>query len=83
MAEVLTREHGIRNWITQTGRQLGLVNEEWNPSLMRIAFVDGKPGDLPDLLKGHWTKRVIAEGVVNKYLTEFWDMSDSKKGKAA
>jgi hypothetical protein len=83
MSDVLTREHGIENWITPTGRQLGLINEEWNPSMMRIAFVDGKPGALPDVLQGHFTKRKIAADLIEKYLKEFWDMSDSKKKEKA
>ena len=80
---VLTREYGIANYMTPTGRKLGIMPEEWNATLLKIAFVDERPGDLPDRLKGHYTKRVLAERVLDAYIQEFWDTSDEVSAKAA
>lgn len=79
-AHVLTRENSIPNLITPTGRQLGVRAWPKNPGLYEVVYVDGKPGSLPDTLAGHhFTKKDIAIHHIKKYLTEFWDTSDSKK----
>jgi hypothetical protein len=76
MAQVLTREDGIANFVTPTGRSLGVIKETYNPALLKIAYLDNKPGDLPDDLKGHYTKVQLAEADLRKYVATFWDMSD-------
>ena len=38
-------------------------------------------GDLPDTLKGHYTRHALAENVIKSYLTEFWDISDTTPNK--
>lgn len=79
MAEVLTRETAIPNLTTPTGRKLGVRYLPQNPNLVEIVFADSKPGELPDKLKGLYTKKSLALAAVNKYLHEFWDTSDNKK----
>lgn len=79
MAEVLTREKAIPELMTPTGRKLGVRYFPPNPNLVEVVFADSKPGELPDKLKGLYTKKALALQAVNKYLEEFWDTSDSKK----
>lgn len=83
MAEVLTREVGMAKLITPTGRQLGVVKHSMYPGLLEIKYVDGITGDLPDDLKGSWTKRDWAEAAIQNYLTKFWNVSDAAATKSA
>jgi hypothetical protein len=76
MTDTLTREFGLANYTTPTGRKLGVVTEEYNPALLKIVYTDSKPGDLPDNLKGYYTRRHLAHDALMKYITAFWDMSD-------
>lgn len=80
MAEVLTRETAIPNLTSPTGRKFGVRQFPPNPSLYEVVFVDSKPGEIPAVFNNHrFTKRKYAEDALLKYLTEFWDTSDSKK----
>lgn len=79
MADVLTREFGLENSISPIGRKFGVRYNEHKPSLMEICYVDDKRGELPDELKGFFTKETLARLVLNEYLRRFWEKSDSKK----
>lgn len=79
--EVLTREYGLKNFVTPTGRQLGVGYWPVNESLLIIQYIDGKPGALPEKLQGKYTKRSLAESDILSFLTVFWDESD-KASKA-
>lgn len=81
-SELLTREVGLRDFITPTGRKLDAVPDAQR-SLFWIKFVDGKGGQLPQALAGSFTGKYRAEMAIREFITEFWDISDaaSKKPK--
>lgn len=80
---LLTRAIGIQNLTTPTGRTLSAVKYLANPNLLKIAYVDGKGGTLPDNLTGLYTNSKTACADITKYVTEFWDISDEQAFKNA
>lgn len=80
MTNVLTREEGLKDGITPTGRKIA-VEPIKHSALYRIQFADGKGGLLPDNLRGMYTSRPRANEDLTKYLKDFWDTSDSVKKK--
>lgn len=76
MTNVLTRETGMQDKITPTGRQLGVVAQK-HGSMYTIQFLDGKGGNLPDSLKGMYTTKPRAFEALDNFLNEFWNTSDS------
>lgn len=81
MTEVLTREYGIANLVTPTGRSLGVAPWKVNPGLLQVVYTDSKPGSLPEELEGLFTKATVAETAIRAYVTRFWDESDKASKK--
>lgn len=82
MTNVLTREVGMKDKLAPTGRQF-TVNPMKNGSLYIIQYSDGKGGELPDRLKGHFTNKPRAFEVLDNFLNDFWNTSDSVSKKKA
>jgi hypothetical protein len=79
---VLTRETALPLFTSPTGRSFKIQPWLTNPGLYEIAYSDKKPGEMPRELVGKlYTSRKRAEEALTKYLTEFWDLSDSNKKK--
>lgn len=79
MTEILTREYGLANNTAPTGKILGIIPLEHNPSLFEIRYVDGKVGGgLPESLGGLWTGRRIAQEAITDYLIKVWTYSDAE-----
>lgn len=79
MPEILNRATAIPNHISPTGRKFNVFPWEPNPGLWEIKFDDNKPGELPTELRDmKYTGKNRALAELHKYLTKFWDMSDSK-----
>lgn len=76
MTNVLTRETGMKEKITPTGRQLAVVPQK-HGGMYLIQFSDGKGGNLPDNLKGMYTTKPRAFEALDNFLNEFWNTSDS------
>lgn len=74
--QVLTREYGIENFTTPTGRKLGVKKYQVNPGLLEVHYADGKGGSLPEELQGLFTKSTLAEAAIATWLNKFWDISD-------
>lgn len=82
--EVLTKEYGIANNTTPTGRVLGFKKWEVNPSLYQICYVDGGQGqNLPEYLKdAMYTNPRLAEADIKVYVTQFWDKTVPNEARA-
>lgn len=78
--KVLCRADALASNTTPTGRKLGVVPVPGS-ALVRIKFVDGKPGDLPDELLAPFTGFHYAQKAIYAYLTKFWDKSDKASNK--
>lgn len=83
--QVLTRETGILNWTTPTGRRVALFPWNANPSMLEIKWMNdkGEPigGALPEKLQGKFTSRKAAEPYIHEYMTTFWDEAEKQAGK--
>lgn len=83
--QVLTKETGIANWITPTGRKLSLFPWIANPSLLEVKWTNekGEPigGALPESLQGKFTSSRSAEPFVKLYVTEFWNEAEKQSNK--
>jgi hypothetical protein len=80
--KVQNREEALKENLTPTGRKYGIFLCS-NSTLFKIGFADNKPGDIPDTLKGLWTKAEWAQKEIQKHLTQMWDMSDHITNKNA
>lgn len=74
--EVLTKEYGIANDTTPTGRVLGILPIVGG-RLCEIKFADGKPGTLPPEVSGKFTSVRFARDTLTRYVTGFWEFSDA------
>ena len=78
----VVREYAIENGLTPTGRKVG-ISKVANTSLIRLSFVDEKPGKLPAPYDSMmYTRTVLAQEDLKKYLVEQWDHSDSVAAKS-
>lgn len=80
MVKVLVRGDAVASNLTPTGRKLGVVPVP-GTALVRIKFIDGKPGELPSELQQNFTSFPIAQRAINTYLNKFWDTSDKQAKK--
>lgn len=82
----VVREFALENGLTPTGRKVG-ISKVANTSLLRLSFVDDRPGKLPAPYDSMmYTRTVLAQEDLNKYLKAQWDASDAasvKNAKAA
>lgn len=79
----LTRESAIASLTSPNGRVFDLQPWRVNPSLLEIVYADAKGGEVPEVLKGRFTKRSEGERCLKKFLNEFWDISDAAAAKSA
>ena len=79
--EILTREDCLPENIAPTGRQYGVFLMP-DRALYHIKYTEG-PGEIPDELKGAWTKPDLALLDLKRYLTKIWDLSDQMAAKSA
>lgn len=78
--EVLTREIGLRDGITPTGRKLVPVPDPQR-GMYWIRYADGKGGQLPAQVAGAYTGLTRAEVALKEFLEMFWDLSDAASRK--
>lgn len=81
--EVLTPANAIPRMITPTGRQFGVKLVNGGLMLYEVAFVDGKPGEIPVALQGRWTKEELAAEAVNSLLKKLWQASEEQRVRLA
>ena len=76
--EALTRDHAIERNLGPDGRTWGITRKTRN-NLVEVTQVDGpKCQALPDGLRGQFTKEMLAEAAITKFLEEMWKMSEAK-----
>ena len=78
--EVLTKEVGLKENITPTGRKLGVALVP-GTTLYNIKYIDNKQGDVPQEYKGRFTSYFYAETALKKYIEQFWEMSEETSRK--
>jgi hypothetical protein len=76
--ELLVREKAAPLNITPTGRKLGVIPVKGS-NMYRVAFVDGKAGDLPDAYAGKYTALHYATAAMKDYVSKFWDQSEASQ----
>ena len=74
--QVLTREIGLRDWVTPTGRSVE-IHYTNNLYSFKLTGSGAQPPETADRQTSY--SRISAK--VTEYLTKFWDMSDSKSKK--
>jgi hypothetical protein len=80
-SEVLTRDKAIPHNVLPTGRKVGIVPVKGS-GMVTIAYVDNKQGgSIPDRYTGRYTGLSMANKDLKKFVTEFWDLSDSSQKK--
>jgi hypothetical protein len=79
-SEVLTRDKAIPQNILPTGRKLGVVPVK-GKGLYALAYMDEKPGSLPDQYKGTYTGLSQATKDLKKFVHDLWDVSDQATKK--
>jgi hypothetical protein len=80
--EALTRDHAIERNLGPDGRTWGITRKTRN-NLVEIIPVDGPECRvLPDGLRGQFTKEMLAEAAITKFLTEMWNMSEATKQRS-
>lgn len=75
------KEFAIKEGYTPTGRRLG-VGQVANTSLYRLQYIDDKPSRMHPPYDGMYTKPTLAKADLDKYLKEFWEMSEKESQKA-
>jgi len=80
--DILTRETALPKNIAPTGRQYGVYLMP-DRALYHIKYADNKNGELPQELRGAWTKPDLATADLQRYLTKIWNMSDQAAIKNA
>ena len=79
---LLDSDKAIEQRFTPFGRQLGVkMTDQYG--MYQIAYTDGKPGDLPDVLCGRWTSGAYCEQALVAYLRQLWEFSNQKAQKLA
>jgi hypothetical protein len=78
--EVLTRDKAIPEYVLPTGRKLGIVPVRGSGHY-QIAYVDGKPGSLPEKYAGRYTGQARAKRDLELFLNDLWDISDKATKK--
>jgi hypothetical protein len=78
--EVLTRAKGLKEQLLPTGRKLGVVPVR-GLSMYQLAYSDGKGGEIPDEYKSKFTSYAYAQRELNRFLVDFWDVSDRAQSK--
>jgi len=79
-SEVLTRDKAIPENVLPTGRKLGILPVKGSGRYM-LAYVDGKPGSLPDQYTGTYTGVSQAERDLKRFVSALWDVSDKATKK--
>jgi hypothetical protein len=74
------KEWAIKEGYTPTGRKLG-VGQVANTALCRLQYVDSKPSRMHPPYDGMYTKPTLAREDLDKYLREFWEMSEKESQK--
>lgn len=80
--EILTREKAAPQNILPTGRTVGLAHVRGS-GRYKLAYVDGKAGELPKEFAGEYTGINAASRDLARFVSTLWDISDeaSKKKK--
>jgi hypothetical protein len=68
---------GLKYGLTSTGRQLGVVGARTH-GLVKIQYIDGKPGSLPERLQGRYTGTKTAQHDLDAFITETWKIAAEK-----
>lgn len=89
--QMLTRDLAMRDGIGPDGKKWGICKDPNGWGLYTIGRVldderdaDNQPkvdpAKAPEELKGYYTSQHRAQGVIETYLSKFWDMSDKAAG---
>ena len=78
--EILTSEKGMKENLLPTGRKLGVVPVK-GFSMYKIAYVDGKGGEIPAQYASNFTTLTYATRELKRFLFDLWAVSDKVSSK--
>lgn len=76
-----TKQEGLLNSVTATGRQLGVVPAITH-GLWQIRYIDGRSGALPEKLQGKYTGQKFAKEDIDNFVSSTWDVVAEALAKA-
>ena len=78
----LDREVAIKNRVDATGKKWNIHVNRQNGMCYVRPEPDRTDAVIPEAMRGLWTKPILLEPIINKYLNASWDKADEANAKA-